>query len=167
MTAEQGCRVLYSPLQPIPKLLVLGGGLDAIPLVSMAAELGWFVTVADHRPGYLARGGFERAERAVLVEPPRLATSLPLGDFDAVVVMSHHLATDRKYLAQLAGVANRYLGVLGPRARRDRLLEDLAEAAPQLRERLKGPVGLDIGADSPESIALSILADLQATISTR
>ena len=167
LAAEQGCRVLYSPLQPIPKLLVLGGGLDAIPLVSMAAELGWFVTVADHRPGYLARGGFERAERAVLVEPARLATSLPLGDFDAVVVMSHHLATDRKYLAQLAGVANRYLGVLGPRARRDRLLEDLAEVAPQLRERLKGPVGLDIGADSPESIALSILADLQATISTR
>ena len=81
--------------------------------------------------------------------------------------MSHHLATDRKYLAQLAGVANRYLGVLGPRARRDRLLADLAEVAPQLRERLKGPVGLDIGADSPESIALSILADLQATLSTR
>jgi len=167
LTAEQGCRVLYSPLQPTPRLLVLGGGLDAIPLVSMAAELGWFVTVADHRPGYLARGGFERAERAVLVEPPRLATSLPLGDFDAVVVMSHHLATDRQYLAQLASVANRYLGVLGPRARRDRLLEDLAEVAPRLRERLKGPVGLDIGADSPESIALSILADLQATISTR
>ena len=81
--------------------------------------------------------------------------------------MSHHLATDRQYLAQLARVANRYLGVLGPRARRDRLLEDLADVAPQLRERLKGPVGLDIGADSPESIALSILADLQATISTR
>ena len=164
---EQGCRILSSPLHPIPRLLVLGGGLDAIPLVSMAAELGWFVTVADHRPGYLARGGFERAERAVLVEPPRLATTLPLGDFDAVVVMSHHLATDRQYLAQLAGVESRYIGVLGPRARRDRLLDGLAEVAPQLRERLKGPVGLDIGADSPESIALSILADLQATLSTR
>ena len=167
LAIEQGCRMLYAPLAPIPKLLVLGGGLDAIPLVAMAAELGWFVTVADHRPGYLARGGFERAERAVLVEPEKLATTLPLAEYDAIVVMSHHLATDRKYLAELAPVGSRYLGVLGPRARRDRLLGELAAVAPQLRERLKGPVGLDIGADSPESIALSILADLQATLSTR
>jgi xanthine/CO dehydrogenase XdhC/CoxF family maturation factor len=167
LVTEPGCRILQAALQPIPKLLVLGGGLDAIPLVGMTAELGWFVTVADHRPAYLARGGFERAERAVLVEPGRLVAALPLQDFDAIVVMSHHLATDRKYLAELASVENRYLGVLGPRARRDRLLSDLADVAPQLGARLKGPVGLDIGADSPESIALSILADLQSTLSTR
>ncbi len=65
-------------------------------------------------PGYLARGGFERAERAVLVEPGRVAAALPLGGFAAIVVMSHHLATDRKYLAELASVGSRYLGVLGP-----------------------------------------------------
>jgi xanthine dehydrogenase accessory factor len=167
LSAEQGCLILFAPLRPIPKLLVLGAGLDAIPLVGMAAELGWFVTVADHRPGYLSRGGFDRAERSVLVEPQNLAAALPLDDFDAIVVMSHHLATDRKYLAELAGVDSRYLGLLGPRARRDRLLKELGEVAPRLGERLKGPVGLDIGADSPESIALSILADLQATLSTR
>ena len=164
---DDGCRVLYAPLRPIPKLLVLGGGLDAIPLVGMAAELGWFVTVADHRPAYIARGGFERAEQALLVEPGKLAASLPLADYDAIVVMSHHLVTDRRYLAELATVDTRYLGVLGPRARRDRLLEELGDVAPLLRERLKGPVGLDIGADSPESIALSILAELTSTLSTR
>jgi xanthine/CO dehydrogenase XdhC/CoxF family maturation factor len=167
LATEHGGRILCAPLHAIPKLLVLGGGLDAIPLVGMAVELGWFVTVADHRPAYLARGGFERAERTVLVEPGKLAAPLRLGDFDAIVVMSHHLATDRKYLAELAAVDVRYLGVLGPRARRDRLLADLADAAPQLEQRLKGPVGLDIGADSPESIALSILAELQSTLSTR
>jgi xanthine/CO dehydrogenase XdhC/CoxF family maturation factor len=167
LATEHGCRILCAPLHPIPKLLVLGGGLDAIPLVGMAAELGWFVTVADHRSGYLARGGFERAERAVLVEPGKLAASLPLRDFDAVVVMSHHLATDRRYLAELEAIPTRYLGVLGPRARRDRLLKELADSAPRLGQRLRGPVGLDIGADSPESIALSILAELQSTLSTR
>jgi xanthine dehydrogenase accessory factor len=167
LATEHGCRILYAPLHPIPKLLVLGGGLDAIPLVGMAAELGWFVTVADHRPGYLSRGGFERAQRTVLVEPGNLAAALPLHGFDAIVVMSHHLATDRKYLAELAAVDTRYLGVLGPRARRDRLLAELADSAPRLGERLKGPVGLDIGADSPESIALSILAELQAKLTTR
>jgi xanthine/CO dehydrogenase XdhC/CoxF family maturation factor len=164
---EQGCRILSASLHPIPRLLVLGAGLDAIPLVGMAAELGWFVTVADHRPAYLARGGFERADRAILVEPGKLAASLALRDFDAIVVMSHHLATDRKYLAELASIDTKYVGVLGPRARRDRLLADLADTAPQLERRLKGPVGLDIGADSPESIALSILAELQSTLSTR
>ncbi len=167
LVTRDGCTILRAPVRPIPKLLVLGAGLDAVPLVAMAAELGWFVTVADHRPAYLKRGGFECAERTVLVEPERLRRALPVEDFDAIVVMSHHLATDRKYLAELAGGASRYLGVLGPRARRERLLHELAETAPQLRERLKGPVGLDIGADSPESIALSILADLQSTLSTR
>jgi xanthine/CO dehydrogenase XdhC/CoxF family maturation factor len=123
--------------------------------------------VADHRPAYVGRGGFDRAERALVVEPERLARDLKLAEFDAVVVMSHHLATDRKYLRELAGVETRYLGVLGPRARRERLLADLADDAPRLRERLKGPVGLDIGADSPESIALSILAELQSTLTRR
>jgi xanthine/CO dehydrogenase XdhC/CoxF family maturation factor len=165
LMAEHGCTILCAPLEPIPRLLVLGAGLDAIPLVTMAAELGWFVTVGDHRPAYVARGGFEHAERSVLVEPERVGTALPLGDFSAVVVMSHHLATDRKYLAELATYETRYLGVLGPRARRERLLADLGEVAPRLRERLRGPVGLDIGADSPESIALSILAELHSTIS--
>ena len=163
LVAEPGLSVLYACLKPIPKLLILGAGLDAMPLVGMAAELGWFVTVADHRPAYLQRGGFQRAERALLVVPGRVAEALPLGEFDAAIVMSHHLETDRKYLAELKDFAWSYLGVLGPRARRDRLLESLRDEAPDLAARLRGPVGLDIGADSPESIALSIVAELQTT----
>lgn len=164
LAAEEGASVLFAPLRPIPKLLVLGAGLDAVPLVAMAAELGWFVTVADHRPAYVARGGFPRADRALLVDPAALASSLAVDEFDAIVVMSHHLATDRKYLAQLATARAAYLGVLGPRARRERLVAELDDVAPQLRARLRGPVGVDIGADSPESIALSILAELQVTL---
>ncbi|MEO8465624.1 MAG: XdhC family protein [Gammaproteobacteria bacterium] len=164
LVTSAGTTVLYAPLRAIPKLLVLGAGLDAVPLLGMALELGWFVTVADHRPAYLARPGFDRADRKVLVEPGRLAHALPLVEFEAVVVMSHHLPTDRKYLAELASFAHRYVGVLGPRARRERLLDDLGDVATPLRARLKGPVGLDIGADSPESIALSILAELQSTL---
>jgi xanthine/CO dehydrogenase XdhC/CoxF family maturation factor len=163
LVVEGGASVLYAPLKPIPKLLVLGAGLDAVPLVALAAEVGWLVTVADHRPAYIERGGFARAERVRLIEPDDLARTIALDEFDAIVVMSHHLATDRKYLAQLAHVETPYLGVLGPRARRDRLLADLADVAPKLRARLRGPVGLDIGADSPESIALSIIAELQST----
>jgi len=167
LVKSAGTTVLYAPLRAIPKLLVLGAGLDAVPLVGMALELGWFVTVADHRPAYLARPGFERVDRNVLVEPGQLGRALPLTEFDAVIVMSHHLPTDRKYLAELASFAHRYVGVLGPRARRERLLADLGDGAAPLHGRLKGPVGLDIGADSPESIALSILAELQSTLHSR
>jgi xanthine/CO dehydrogenase XdhC/CoxF family maturation factor len=167
LAADGGAKVLLAPLRPIPKLLVLGAGLDAVPLVAMAAELGWFVTVADHRPAYVARDGFERAVRTLLVDPEALDRSLRLEEFDAIVVMSHHLATDRKYLAQLNGVETRYLGVLGPRARRERLLAELGARAAGLHTRLRGPVGLDLGADSPESIALSILAELHTTLSDK
>jgi xanthine/CO dehydrogenase XdhC/CoxF family maturation factor len=160
---EPGLAVLYAPLEPVPQLLVLGAGLDAIPLVGMAADLGWRVTVVDHRPAYLQRGGFERAERALLVQPDALSDYLALDDFAAVIVMSHHLATDRKYLRQLASARAPYLGILGPAERRERLLAELAESGLALHARLRGPVGLDIGADSPESIALSILAEMQAT----
>jgi xanthine/CO dehydrogenase XdhC/CoxF family maturation factor len=161
---EHGIAVLYAPLRPVPRLLVLGAGLDAVPLVGMAAELGWQVTVADHRPAYLQRGGFERAARSLLVEPDALGDHLELDDFDAIIVMSHHLTTDRKYLSQLARVNGQYVGILGPAARRERLLAELGENGVALRGRLRGPVGLDIGADSPESIALSILSEMQATL---
>src|SRR5262249_32910407 len=145
LATEAGATVLFAPLKPIPRLLVLGAGLDAVPLVAMAAELGWFVTVADHRPAYLARGGFTGAGRALLVEPGALSRALELPAFDAIIVMSHHLATDRKYLAELAPIHSQYLGVLGPRARRTRLLADLGEDAQGLDARLRGPVGIDIG----------------------
>lgn len=167
LVTDSGATVLYAPLRPIPRLLVLGGGLDAVPLVGMATELGWFVTVADHRPAYVARPGFERAETILLADADALDAQLRVDEFAAVVVMSHHLPTDRKYLRQLAAGSHRYVGVLGPRARRERLLADLGSAAGDLAMRLKGPVGLDIGADSPESIALSILAELQAVLSER
>src|SRR5215470_13670363 len=162
---ESGLGVLYATLKPVPRLLLLGGGLDAVPLVNMAADLGWRVTVADHRPAYLGRGGFERAEQALHVSPAALAERIALAEFDAIIVMSHHLVTDRTYLAQLADVNVLYLGVLGPRARRERLLAGLEEKGTGLRSKLKGPVGLDIGADSPESIALSILAEIHAALS--
>jgi xanthine/CO dehydrogenase XdhC/CoxF family maturation factor len=159
-----GAEVLYLPLVSIPRLLVLGAGLDAVPLVRFAAGLGWLVTVVDHRPAYLEQGDFSMAERAELIRPDELATVFALDQYDAIVVMSHHLVTDRTYLAQLERAPAAYLGVLGPGARRDRLLNELGASGEALRARLKGPVGLEIGADSPESIALSVLAEIHGEL---
>lgn len=157
-----GGHALVAALVPVPRLLVLGAGLDVPPLVSLAITSGFRVTVCDHRPAYLERGDLAGAAEVLLVRPEQLPEALHLDDFTAVVVMSHHLATDRHYLAQLAGTAIPYVALLGPRARRERLLADLGASALRLRPRLRGPAGLDIGADSPETIALSLLAEMVA-----
>jgi len=164
VSSADGSSVLYAPLVPIPRVLILGAGLDAVPLVNVIAELGWRVTIADHRPGYIERAGFERAEARRVVSAASLGAELELAHFDAVVVMSHHLQTDREYLRALSVVSAPYLGLLGPPARRRRLLDELGDAGRLLEPRLKGPVGIDIGADSAESIALSIAAEMQSVL---
>ncbi len=165
LTSDSGIGMLIAPLAPIPRLLVLGAGLDSVPVVRIAAELGWYVTVVDHRPAYLARGDLLVADAAELVDPRGLRRAIDLSLFDAAIVMSHHLETDAMYLQQLATAPLRYLGVLGPTARRQRLVKKLAESAPDLDARLRGPIGIDIGGGTPESIALSILAELQRVFS--
>lgn len=159
-----GLRVLRAPIVPVPRVLILGAGLDAVPLVNIIAELGWRVSVGDHRPGYLKRETLSRAEAKIEVTPSKLGRELDLGRFDAIIVMSHHLATDREYLRQLSGIDVPYLGLLGPPARKERLLEELGEEGTSLKARLRGPVGIDIGADTAESIAVSIAAEIQKVL---
>lgn len=153
---------LQTTLRPLPRLLVLGAGPDAAPVVTLADLLGWRITVVDHRPAYLERPAFAVADARVCAPAESLAAQVTLPHFDAAIVMSHHLATDRSYLAALASTAIPYIGLLGPPGRRDRLLRELGDGAAALGDRLHGPAGLDIGADSPESIALSILGEIHA-----
>ena len=104
------------------RLLVCGAGADAIPVVRLAAAIGWLVTVIDHRPSFAAPERFPEAERVIRLdgsrtEPP-LAAALRLEEFTAAVVMAHAAAHDRARLHELLGVDGlRYLGVLGPRRR--------------------------------------------------
>jgi xanthine dehydrogenase accessory factor len=163
----RSAKILFAPLRPLPRLLVLGAGLDAVPLVEMAHRLGWRVMVADHRPAFLGRGDLATAERTLQLTPADLPRTLSLAKFSAAVVMSHHLDTDRAYLQMLAKSALPYVGLLGPAARRERLLADLGADGAALRPRLRSPVGLRIGADSPESIALAILAEIHEALAGR
>jgi xanthine/CO dehydrogenase XdhC/CoxF family maturation factor len=148
-------------VQPPPRLLVLGAGLDAEPVVRFAAELGWRCTVVDHRPAYIQTGDFSAAVSTHCQPAEELAKVVNLERFDAAIIMSHHLVSDRAYLAQLAGTDIGYIGLLGPKHRRERLLADLADRAGALEGRLHGPAGLDIGGRGPGPIALSIVAQVQ------
>jgi len=159
--------VLATTIRPSPRLLVLGAGPDAEPVVRFAAELGWRCTVADHRDAYIESGAFDAAERVLCVPASELAESVVLSRFDAAVVMSHHLASDRAYLGQLAATDLRYIGLLGPAARRDRLLSELGESGEALGGRLRGPAGIDIGGRGPAAIALSIVAEIQGVLQGR
>ncbi len=156
--------VLTYPVDPLPRLLVLGAGLDAEPLVRIAAELGWRTTVADHRPHYVDSNDFAQAERTLCCPADEVAQALDLDDFDLAIVMSHHLASDRSYLGQLAATAIGYVGLLGPPSRRARLVAELGAAGESLAGRLHGPAGLDLGGRGPAAIALSIAAGMQKAL---
>lgn len=160
ITAATGnATLLFSLLQPPPHILVLGAGLDAEPVVRFAQELGWRVTVQDHRPAYIESGDFSDAEMQCLPVND-IASALDLDRYSAAIVMSHHLASDRQYLSQLASSQVPYIGLLGPIDRRRRLVDDLGEAAANLEGRLHGPAGINIGGRGPASIALSIVAGM-------
>ena len=160
-----GGRALFARLRPLPRILVLGAGLDAEPLISMMIELGWRVAVADHRPSYVERGNFSRAEAVDCIAANELASTLDLDSYDAAIVMSHHLETDKVYLRQLAAATVPYVGLLGPPHRKARILDEIADAAPMLDGRLRGPAGLPLPARGPAEIALAITAELQQILS--
>ncbi len=159
-SAEGRHEILLACIAPPPRVLVLGGGLDAQPLVRLINELGWRVTVQDHRPAYIEKGDFGGAERVLTVQPAQLPEHLDLASFAAAIVMSHHLQTDLAYLRLLAGTEIPYIGLLGPPARRARLFSDLGGAADALHGRVHGPAGLDIGGRGPAAIAVSIVAEM-------
>lgn len=156
--------VFVTTLLPLPRLLVLGAGLDAEPVVRFAAELGWRATVVDHRPAYVGSNDFAHAETTVCCDVDEVGSRLDLDTFDLAIVMSHHLASDRGYLRELAASRIGYIGLLGPPARRERLMSELGEQAVALAGRLHGPAGLDLGGRGPAAIALAIVAEMQQSL---
>ena len=151
--------VFVDVLIPPPHLLVFGAGDDALPLVRLAMAVGFDATVVDHRPGMLTAGRFPPPARLVLRRSEEGLRGVELGRRHYAVVQTHSLAHDRQWVQALLRSPVAYLGLLGPRTRREELLEQLG-AKPT--DRLFAPVGLDVGADGPEQVAVSIVAELLA-----
>lgn len=164
---DDGAATLVVPIGLPPRLLVLGAGPDATPLVEIAGLMGWRIVVLDHRPAYAVGERFPRAKRVAVSPASALANELANARYDAAVVMSHHLLSDQAYLAALADSTIGYVGLLGPAPRRARLLAEIGDKAERLKSRLYGPIGLDIGANTPETIALAIVSEIQAVLAGR
>lgn len=152
-------------------VLIAGAGDDAIPLAQMAAMLGWRVSVADFRTGYATRERFPTAAELLEGPPERLLADKRLHSQGFVVIMTHHYLHDIPWLRTLSATPRRYLGLLGPKSRAERILSDLEREGYALPNHaatvLHAPVGLDLGGDGAEAVALAIMAEMQAASSGR
>lgn len=151
-------------LPAVQRLVIFGAGEDARPLSRMAVEMGWAVTIAGNRSQGLAEGRFPAEVQRLLVTG---VSDVPVLAPDAVVLMTHSYEQDRRLLAELLPLATRYLGLLGARHRSALLLAEAAEMAGiglrQAVERTHAPIGLELGGDGPEAVALAVIAELQQT----
>ena len=159
-------QALLELVEPPLALTVCGAGPDAQPLVTLAAGLGWAPLVFDHRASFARPDRFPDAVRVVTAAREEFSAAVPPRPGEAAVLMTHSYPTDLLYLEQLAPRNLRYLGVLGPRRRLNRLLAELGPRAPA-EGVLYGPAGLDIGADTPAEIALAIAAEIRAVLAGR
>jgi xanthine/CO dehydrogenase XdhC/CoxF family maturation factor len=168
---EGASGVFWDSIGPPTALAIFGAGDDARPLCRIALELGWSVTVADPRPLMPTEARFPGASGLVLGPADELVARAAPAPGSLAVVMTHHYVHDLPLLRHLLPLPLAYLGLLGPRARAERLLADLAGAGlavtPAMRSRLHAPVGLDLGAETPEEVALSIIAEMRARLSGR
>jgi xanthine/CO dehydrogenase XdhC/CoxF family maturation factor len=158
-------------IAPPTALAIFGAGDDAQPLARLAHELGWHVTIADPRAAFATSSRFPTADALVIAPAADLPARVVLDSGTLAVVMTHHYVHDVPLLRTLLPCPLAYLGLLGPKKRADKILTDLAAEGIQVtaeqRARLHAPVGLDLGADSPEQVALAIVAEMQASLSGR
>lgn len=163
-----GVSALVELLDPPPRLFVCGTGHDALPLVTLARSMGWRVTVTAGHPSTATKDRFIAAD-ALLAGPGsvvRDAVDRHARSF--AIVMSHDYERDRECLAALLESRAEYIGVLGPKRRAERMLAELAQAGLVITDgmlaRLHAPVGLDLGAETPQEIALAVISEVQATL---
>jgi xanthine/CO dehydrogenase XdhC/CoxF family maturation factor len=163
-TAERdSAELLLVQLPPPVRVLVCGAGPDAVPLAAALVALDWEVTVCDHRPAFARPERFPSACTVRQLRPEKLDEGLDPSALDAAVIMTHHLESDAEYLRRLCNRGLPYLGLLGPVARKQRL----REMAGCDEVVLHGPAGLDIGAELPAAVALSIVAEIHAVLNDR
>jgi xanthine dehydrogenase accessory factor len=166
-------QVFVETLLPPVSLVVFGAGQDVLPVVELARQLGWQTEVVDPQARPVSRSRFAMADSVTLARPEEVAAQVGITPRTLTLLMSHNYSHDLELLRFLLASPARYIGVMGPRKRTERMLSELAamEDTFQLEEaglaRLHSPAGLDIGANAPAEIALSIIAEMRAVLDGR
>jgi xanthine/CO dehydrogenase XdhC/CoxF family maturation factor len=168
-TGNQSALLQFIP--PSLRIVVVGAGNDARPVVEMASLLGWHITVVDGRPAYVNRERFAKANEVLVSKPAEILSLIQLDEQTAVILMTHNYNYDLAVLEKIIPLPCRYIGLLGPKKKLDKMMDELKEkeipVSAQEMKKVYGPVGLDIGAETAEEIAVSIIAEIKAVFSDR
>lgn len=166
--AMQQFDALVEIVRPQTRLVIFGAGSDARPVAELAARLGWHVTVTDRAPAKAHPQHFPSADEVFAAQPEAAAAKAGLNARTVCVVMSHNFDYDREALRRIIGRGVCYVGLLGPRRRWEKLRAELEADGVEFSTRslasIHAPAGLDLAAETPEEIALSIIAEIQATL---
>ncbi len=170
-TSAGQIEIFFDLITPPRSLFVFGAEPDALPVVRLARTLGWHVTVVDTRARSATSERFQEADEVALCRTEDIAACISLTSDAAVIVMTHNYLDDVALLRHLLPSQISYLGILGPKQRTAKLLEELSAEGVHLIDaqlaRLHSPIGMDIGAETPEEIALSIIAEIKAAFAKR
>jgi xanthine dehydrogenase accessory factor len=158
-------------IQPTVSLVIFGAGNDAIPLVKFASVLGWHITLVDGRANYAVPERFPLAKKIIIAKPGQALAELLFDERTVVILMTHNYNYDIAMLRQLLPLQLTYIAALGPKKRLERMIDELKEEGmeitiQQLRS-IYGPAGLDIGSETSDEIALSVIAEMQAVLKNR
>lgn len=158
-------------ISPPISLVIVGAGNDAIPLQSIAETLGWEVTIVDGRHTYAKIERFSSACQIIVSKPEQVLQQIPIDDKTVFVLMTHNYNYDYAILKALLGKNIPYIGALGPKKKLDNMINDLKAENIILNEKQKnilyGPVGLELGAETPAEIALSITAEIMSVMNNK
>ena len=168
--SEDGRELLFDYLAPALEIIVFGAGPEAMPLAALARTLGCAVTIVDERPGYLSRHAFSARVHITTASTEQLRTELKLNGRCACIIATHNAAYDERALRLALSSSCPYIGLLGPRTRFMELIERFrcsGDLCPDDTERMYSPSGLDVGAETPEQIALAIISEIHAVFSNR
>lgn len=158
-------------LQPTVSLIIFGAGNDAIPVMQLANVLGWQITIVDGRANYAVANRFPLAKRIIIAKPGEALSQLIIDERTVALLMTHNFNYDQAILKQLLPLELSYVGCLGPKKRLQRMLDELSDEGlaitPAQLESVYGPAGLDVGSETSDEIALSIIAEMQAVLKAR
>ena len=170
-TSKGEVEVFMELVQPSVSLIIFGGGFDARPVSQLAKSLGWDVQVTDECVAHIAPLFFPTADKLSLCHRDFIDRDFEITPFTACVLMSHNYEYDRDVLKKLIKTDTPYIGILGPRKRFDKMLIEFSAQGLQLLtediHRIHSPIGLDIGAETPDEIAVAIIAEIQGKFVNR
>lgn len=163
LTAINSAATVFT-IKPKTRLVIFGGGIDALPVLAIAKQMDWLVTIIDNRTGYARKERFKEADAIIHSDYEQRTITEAVNNANAIVIMHHNIHLDAQALDRLTTTKAGFIGLLGPQHRTERVFSKTNIAVDDLPCQLSNPIGIDLGGELPETIALAIIAQIQAQL---